>query len=156
GLELGARGGVSGARLEEPVPPGEELAELDQRLEVYWIEAPRAPVDEAAPGQGRAVHNLEFLPAERNRARPLDRLATVLPGPVVKPRDRPPDRPGCHGGPVGTDEGARDRGGPGAPARDLRGRWGSKRAPGYHHRKGLEEWRFGLTGRAALYAERPS
>src|SRR5439155_1764076 len=32
-LELGARGGVSGALLEEPVPPGEELAELEQRLE---------------------------------------------------------------------------------------------------------------------------
>src|SRR5881628_1728362 len=63
--------------------------------------------------------------------------------------DRPPDRPGCHVGPVGTDEVARDRGGPGAPARDFSGPWRSKRAPGYQQAKGLEEVRFALTVRAA-------
>src|SRR5207245_9588911 len=81
----------------------------------------------------------------RHRSRPLDRLATVLPGPVVEPLDRPPDRPARHGGPVGTDEVARDRGGPGAPARDFSGPSRSKRAPGYQQAKGLEEVRFALT-----------
>src|SRR5437762_12991614 len=46
--------------------------ELNQRRDVHRKEAPREAIDEAATGDGRAVHDVEVLPAERDRARPLE------------------------------------------------------------------------------------
>jgi len=117
--EPGKRGGISRALLEEPIPPGEELAELNQRRDVHRKEASREAIDEAAPGDGRAVHDVEVLPAERDRACPLDRFAARLPVPIVESFNRPPKRPARLGGRVGTDEIPRERGRLGAPVRDV-------------------------------------
>src|SRR2546422_8416000 len=70
---------------------------------MHRIETTRDPIDEAAPRARGAIHDLQILPAERDRPRPLDGLAPQLPATVVEPLDRPPDRPARRGGPVGTD-----------------------------------------------------
>src|SRR2546429_2320239 len=96
-----------------------------------------------------AIHDLQILPAERDRPRPLDGLAPQLPATVVEPLDRPPDRPARRGGPVGTDEVARERSCRRAPARDFRNPRRPERPSGHEHTKGLEEVRFPLAVRAA-------
>jgi hypothetical protein len=88
---------------------------------VHRKEASREAIDEAATRDGRTVHDLEVLPAERDRTRPLDRFAARLPVPIVEPLDRPPKRPARLGGRVGTHEITREHGRRGAPVRDVGG-----------------------------------
>src|SRR3989449_5929926 len=115
---------------------------------MHRIETTRDPIDEAAPRARGAIHDLQILPAERDRPRPLDGLAPQLPATVVEPLDRPPDRPARRGGPVGTDEVARERSCRGAPARDFRNPRRPERPSGHEQTKGLEEVRFPLAVRA--------
>ena len=80
--------------LQESIAPRQDLPEPDEGRPMRGIEPGGEAIEKISPHRGHAVDDLEILPAERDRARPFRRrLARVLPGPVLEPVQRPPDRP---------------------------------------------------------------
>src|SRR5262249_54262815 len=133
--------GIDRPLLQEPVTARENLTEADERRRVIRIEPGGEPVDEVPAARRPPVHDLEILPPERDRARPLrSRLACRLPSAVLKPRERPANGPAR----LTPDKVARKGRALGPPAGQF-GRPGSaERPPSDDETEGLQEVGFAL------------